>query len=431
MLLAIALIGVGIGLDRLGLPLTGSGAMIFLIGMLAFATGAFWRSWGLIEPSEGSSADCDPRRPVEGRQHPLPARAARPDARRIRPNHRPHWPGAQSGRARRCSARCGASTAPTSTRGHFSACCRPMASGCWWVPARTPVSSTSGTGWPSCSRWSRTTIRARWSPTRARPPGSAASSATSSPWARGRSRCSTPCASGRSSRARIHWRTDDATAARNSYLFGGVVAGIAGYGNCVGIPDVGGSSSSRPRQRQSPGQRHVPWVSRGTRRSRWRGPPVRATRCCWSGRPPAAMGSQGAAFASAALGEDRDARRPAVQVGNPFLEKLLMEACLELSRLRRGGRHAGSRCRWPDLRALRALGAWSLRRGGRPRPRSAPRGAHEPYDLLLCESQERMLVVVRAGREAEVAAVFTKYELPGRRDRSRDRRAGGAMPFRR
>ena len=94
--------------------------------------------------------------------------------------------------------------------------------------ARTPACSGSRTAGPSPSRSSRTTTRRRSSRTRAPPPASAASCATSSPWARARSRCSTASASARS------------TEPRNRYLFAGVVKGVGDYGNCVGVPTLGG-----------------------------------------------------------------------------------------------------------------------------------------------------------------------------------------------
>ena len=249
-------------------------------------------------------------------------------------------------------------------------------------------------------------------PYQGRPPGLAASSATSSPWARGPSRCSTASASGRSRRARIPLAHGRAAAARNAYLFDGVVAGIAGYGNCVGIPDVGGELFFEASYSGNP---LVNAMCLGVARHE----EITLARAAGAGnalllvgRPPAAMGSRGAAFASAALGEDRDARRPAVQVGNPFLEKLLMEACLELSRsdavvAMQDLGAAGLTCALSELSARGACGA-EVDLDRVPR-REAHMNAH---DLLLSESQERMLVVVRAGREAEVAAVFTKYELP-------------------
>ena len=98
----------------------------------------------------------------------------------------------------------------------------------------------SATGWPSRSRSSRTTTRRPSSRTRARRPASAASCATSSRWARARSRCSTRCASARSTRARVR------------YLFAGVVKGIGDYGNCVGIPTVAGEVVFDPAYEGNP-----------------------------------------------------------------------------------------------------------------------------------------------------------------------------------
>src|SRR5205814_10607106 len=126
--------------------------------------------------------------------------------------------------------------------------------------------------------------------------------------------------------------TDAATAARNRYLFDGVVSGIAGYGNCVGIPDVGGELFFDASYAGNP---LVNAMCLGVARhdeitlARAAGP---GNALLLVGAATGRDGIAGAAFASAVLGEDRDARRPAVQVGNPFLEKPLMEACLQLSR---------------------------------------------------------------------------------------------------
>ncbi len=206
-------------------------------------------------------------------------------------------------------------------------------------------------------------------------------------------------------------RTDAAAATRNRYLLGGVVAGIAGYGNCIGIPDVGGEIGFDATYNGNP---LVNAMCVGIARhdeitlARAAGP---GNALLLVGASTGRDGIQGASFASASLGEDRDERRPAVQVGNPFLEKLLMEACLELS---------GS----DAVVAMQDLGAAGLTcalaevsaRGGCGAeveldlvPRREP--GMTPYEVLLSESQERMLLVVRAGREAEVQAVFDRYEL--------------------
>jgi phosphoribosylformylglycinamidine synthase len=206
-------------------------------------------------------------------------------------------------------------------------------------------------------------------------------------------------------------RTDASAATRNRYLLGGVVAGIAGYGNCIGIPDVGGEIGFDASFNGNP---LVNAMCVGVARhdditlARAAGP---GNALLLVGASTGRDGIQGASFASASLGEDRDQRRPAVQVGNPFLEKLLMEACLELS---------GSEA----VVAMQDLGAAGLTcalaelsaRGGCGAevdldlvPRREP--GMSPYEVLLSESQERMLLVVRAGHEATVQAVFERYDL--------------------
>jgi len=206
--------------------------------------------------------------------------------------------------------------------------------------------------------------------------------------------------------------TDAAAAARNAYLFGGVVAGIAGYGNCVGIPDVGGELFFDPSYSGNP---LVNAMCLGVARH----DEITLARAAGAGNALLLVGAAtgrdgiaGAAFASTVLGDDRDARRPAVQVGNPFLEKLLMEACLELTRSDAvvamqdlGG--AGLTCALAELSARGGCGA-EVDLDRVPRREALM----NPLELLLSESQERMLVVVRAGREAEVQTVFSRFELP-------------------
>jgi phosphoribosylformylglycinamidine synthase II len=206
-------------------------------------------------------------------------------------------------------------------------------------------------------------------------------------------------------------RTDAPTAARNRYLFGGVVAGIAGYGNCIGIPDVGGEVTFDPRYSGNP---LVNAMCVGIARHS----EITLARAAGAGSVLLLVGAatgrdgiQGASFASATLGEDREQRRPAVQVGNPFLEKLLMEACLELAGLdgvvaMQDLGAAGLTCALAELTARGGVGAEvDLDR--------VPRREHgmSPYEVLLSESQERMLVVVRPGAVDDVRRVFAHYEL--------------------
>lgn len=201
------------------------------------------------------------------------------------------------------------------------------------------------------------------------------------------------------------------TEAHNRYLFQGVVAGIAGYGNCFGCPTVGGEVDF------DEGYRHNPIVNamclgiarheelRFARASR------AGDRVLLVGADTGRDGLHGAAFASVPLDGRSVERRPAVQVGNPFLEKLLMEACLELSTVR-------------GVTAVQDLGAAGLtsaaaeaaHRGGRGieidvqavARRERGMSAHE---VMLSESQERMLVFVQPEAEAAVRTVFAHYEL--------------------
>jgi len=206
-------------------------------------------------------------------------------------------------------------------------------------------------------------------------------------------------------------RTDAEAAARNRYLFGGVVAGIAGYGNCIGIPDVGGELAFDATYNGNP-LVNAMCVGIASHES------ITLARAAGEGNALLLVGAatgrdgiQGASFASATLGEDREQRRPAVQVGNPFLEKLLMEACLEL-----GGSEAvvamqdlgaaGLTCALAEVSARGECGA-EVDLDLIPRREALM----SPYEVLLSESQERMLLVVRAGREGEVQRVFERYEL--------------------
>jgi len=205
--------------------------------------------------------------------------------------------------------------------------------------------------------------------------------------------------------------TDAATAARNRYLFGGVIGGIAGYGNCIGIPDVGGEVTFDPTYSGNP---LVNAMCVGVARH----DEITLARAAGAGNVLLLVGAttgrdgiQGASFASATLGDDREERRPAVQVGNPFLEKLLMEACLELARLdgvvaMQDLGAAGLTCALAELTARGGVGAEvSLDAVPRREP------GMNPYEVLLSESQERMLIVVRPEAVGAVRAIFDRYEL--------------------
>ncbi|MEO6059833.1 MAG: phosphoribosylformylglycinamidine synthase subunit PurL, partial [Candidatus Limnocylindria bacterium] len=206
-------------------------------------------------------------------------------------------------------------------------------------------------------------------------------------------------------------RTDAEAAARNRYLFGGVVAGIAGYGNCIGIPDVGGELHFDASYNGNP-LVNAMCVGLACHDE------ITLARAAGPGNALLLVGSatgrdgiQGASFASATLGEDREERRPAVQVGNPFLEKLLMEACLELASsdavvAMQDLGAAGLTCALAELSARGGCGA-EVDLDLVPTREPQMSG----YELLLSESQERMLLVVLAGREGEVQRVFARYDL--------------------
>lgn len=198
---------------------------------------------------------------------------------------------------------------------------------------------------------------------------------------------------------------------RVPYLFKEVVAGIAGYGNCIGIPTVGGEIQFEPCYEGNPlvnamcvglidhkdikkGQAHgvgntVMYVGAKTGRD----------------------GIHGATFASEELSEDSDEKRPAVQVGDPFMEKLLVEACLELIQS-------------DALVGIQDMGAAGLTSSSAEMASKAGSGIEmnldlvpqretgmTAYEMMLSESQERMLIVVKKGREQEIVDLFSKYGL--------------------
>ncbi len=204
------------------------------------------------------------------------------------------------------------------------------------------------------------------------------------------------------------------SARRARRLVTGVVGGISYYGNCVGIPDVGGHVSFEDCYLDNP---LVNAMCVGlVRRDRL----SRAN----TARPGSAVylvgsdtgrdGIAGASLlASFELGTQDDAKRPSVQVGNPFLEKLLMEATLELvetdavEAVQDLGA-AGLTCASSEVAARSGVG---MRIDVDKVPRRAK--AMSPYEVMLSESQERMLVVARPGRESEVERVFKQWELHG------------------
>ncbi|HXC28504.1 MAG TPA: phosphoribosylformylglycinamidine synthase subunit PurL, partial [Stellaceae bacterium] len=198
---------------------------------------------------------------------------------------------------------------------------------------------------------------------------------------------------------------------RTRHLLAGVVGGIGGYGNCVGVPTVGGECEFDPAY---DGNILVNAMCVGLARadrifySAAAGP---GNLVVYVGAKTGRDGIHGATMASAEFGGDAGEKRPTVQVGDPFTEKLLIEACLELM--------AGD-----AIVAIQDMGAAGLTssavemagKGGLGIELDLDRVPTRetgmiPYEIMLSESQERMLMVLRPGSEPEARRVFEKWEL--------------------
>jgi len=199
--------------------------------------------------------------------------------------------------------------------------------------------------------------------------------------------------------------------ARSRYLFGGVVSGIAGYGNCVGIPTVAGEVYFDNCYRGNPlvnamcvGLLETDKIKRG--RATGVGNPV-----ILAGARTGRDGMHGVTFASEELNAASEERRPAVQVGDPFMEKLLLEACLELinSGLVEGIQDlggAGLTCATSEM-ASRGGSGMEIDLDKVP----CRETGMTPVEIMLSESQERMLLTVRPENEEKVHAVFERWGL--------------------
>lgn len=207
--------------------------------------------------------------------------------------------------------------------------------------------------------------------------------------------------------------SEPADIANNRRLFSGVVAGIAHYGNCFGIPTVAGEVYFDKSYEGNPlvnafclGVLRHEQIARG--KASGIGNPV-----FYVGPATGRDGLAGAAFASQDLTEESaEQQRGAVQVGDPFMEKLVCEACLEL--LATGAvagiqdmGAAGLTCSSCETAARAGTG---IEIDLSKVPQRAPNMT--PYEIMLSESQERMLIIVKRGREAEVKRIFDKWDLP-------------------
>ena len=198
---------------------------------------------------------------------------------------------------------------------------------------------------------------------------------------------------------------------RTRYLVSGVVAGIGGYGNCIGVPTIGGEvyfdecyDANIVVNAFTLGITKKKRIHTGV--AKGPGNPV-----MYVGSKTGRDGIHGATMASESFSEEKEQRRPTVQVGDPFTEKLLLEACLELMEhdyligiqdmgaagLTSSSAEMASR---GDAGIELDLSAVPLREEGMT-----------PYEILLSESQERMLLVAKAGTEAEIKRIFDKWDL--------------------
>ena len=204
---------------------------------------------------------------------------------------------------------------------------------------------------------------------------------------------------------------DEAQMTANRRLFSGVVAGIAHYGNCIGVPTIGGEIYFDKSFEGNPlvnvfclGVLRHEQLARGA--ARGIGNPV-----FYVGAETGRDGLAGAAFASRELTEESREDRPAVQVGDPFKEKLLLEACLELL-----ARDAVAGIQDMGAAGLTCSTCETASRGGTgveidlakvPKRETGM----TPYEILLSESQERMLIIAKRGQENVVREVFEKWDV--------------------
>ena len=198
---------------------------------------------------------------------------------------------------------------------------------------------------------------------------------------------------------------------KTKHLLSGVVAGIGGYGNCVGVPTVGGEVNFDPAYNGNilvnamtvglaPADRIFYSAAAGA------GNPV-----VYAGSKTGRDGIHGATMASAEFGEDSEEKRPTVQVGDPFTEKLLIEACLELMAT-------------DAIIAIQDMGAAGLTSSSFEMASKGGSGVEleldkvpcreegmTPYEMMLSESQERMLMVLKPGKEEMARGIFEKWDL--------------------
>jgi phosphoribosylformylglycinamidine synthase len=206
-------------------------------------------------------------------------------------------------------------------------------------------------------------------------------------------------------------RFGDLSEPRVKYLFSGVVSGISFYGNCIGVPTIAGEIYFHPCYTQNP-LVNVMCVGLAEQRH------LKFSKAVKSGASLLLVGSLtgrdgigGASFASETLSEESESKRPCVQIADPFMEKLLIEACVEAAKL-------------DTVLTIQDLGAAGLTSACSEIAAKVNKGVRidlsrvsvrekgmSPVEILLSESQERMLLVVERGEEERVESIFKKWGL--------------------
>jgi phosphoribosylformylglycinamidine synthase II len=198
---------------------------------------------------------------------------------------------------------------------------------------------------------------------------------------------------------------------KNRHLMKGVVSGIAGYGNCMGVPTVGGEIVFNDIYSLNPlvnvfclGLAHQDKIFRGT--AAGVGNPV-----IYFGSKTGRDGIHGATMASDSFDDQSEQKRPTVQVGDPFTEKLLLEACLELMErdLLVGIQDMGAAGLTSSSCEMASRAGNGIELDLTVVPRREP--GMTPYEIMLSESQERMLMVAKAGKEDECIEICRKWDL--------------------
>ena len=198
---------------------------------------------------------------------------------------------------------------------------------------------------------------------------------------------------------------------KTRHLVSGVVAGIGGYGNCVGVPTVGGETNFHASYNGNILVNAMTVGVANTDRIFYSAAAGVGNPVVYVGSKTGRDGIHGATMASAEFSEDSEEKRPTVQVGDPFTEKLLIEACLEMMAT-------------DSIVAIQDMGAAGLTSSSFEMASKGGLGiamdldavpqrerGMTPYEIMLSESQERMLMVLKPGHEDKARAIFEKWEL--------------------